>query len=393
MQRHRTMKNTICLFLALIFFLFSSLPVYAAELTQRDWMITLVDTFGWSYGLPDEPQDPDYINILTGNRSFRFEAEDIYAKGEDNVSLMSFRNFGAFSGRSWLHGTRKPTKVHLKFTLPLSGEYQLQAHLRQAGHQFSVNGEIKTVDAKPKFTKVAVGNFQLQAGEQEIVLTLPQNGSIDYISLAAPNLAAITPSDGWQPDAPLTWEVVQTTLTQILQLAELFPKAPTALVIEAENLSQTEAKVVTIPHLGQPSGGEWLRSGPMSTEIKFPIKLIESGFYDLSLRVMGNPISITVSDHQEIILDAKAYLDDYTFTSLYFFAGDSNITVKLPPGGGVDRLSLTARQIDAPLVSTLLGLEPLPGPAHLSDPVQRNKPENRDLDNLTSLLAAFGVKR
>jgi hypothetical protein len=102
---------------------------------------------------------------------------------------------------------------------------------------------------------------------------------------------------------------------------------------------------------------------------------------------MGNPIGIIISNHQEIALEAKAYLDDYTFKALYFFAGDSNITVKLPPGGGVDKLSLTARQIDTTLVSSLLGLEPRPGIE------QRLKPEGRDLDTLTSLLAAFGVKR
>jgi hypothetical protein len=387
MQRHRTVKPIIRLCLALAFFLSSTLPGYAVELTQRDWMITLVDALGWSYGLPDEPQDPDYINILTGNRAFRFEAEDVYAKGEDNVSLMSFRNFGPFSGRGWLHGSRVPTAVHLKFNLPISGEYQLQAHLRQAGHQFVVDGKVKLADAKQEFTKVTVGNFQLRAGEQEFILTLPQNGSIDYISLTAPNLAAITPSGGWQPDEPLTWETIQTTLLQLLQLAELFPKAPTSLVIEAEDLPRTEAKVVDIPHLGQPSGGKWLRIGPLPTDIRFPIKLIQSGFYDLSLRIMGDQIRIIVGNHQEIVLEAKAYLDDYTFKALYFFAGNSNITVTLPPGGGVDKLSLTARQIDTTLVNSLLGLEPR------TDIEQRDKPEGRDLDTLTSLLAAFGVKR
>ena len=39
-------------------------------------MISLVDATGWSFGLPDEPQDPDYINILNGNRELRIEAED-----------------------------------------------------------------------------------------------------------------------------------------------------------------------------------------------------------------------------------------------------------------------------------------------------------------------------
>lgn len=386
MQQRHIMKRIIRFCLALTFLFSSALPGYAAELTQRDWMITLIDAFGWSYGLPDEPQDPDYINILTGNRTFRIEAEDVYAQDEDNVSLMSFRNFGSYSGRGWLHGTRKPTVVHLRFNLPIDGEYQIQAHLRQAGHQFSVNGAMKTVDAKPKFTTVTVGSFQLQAGAQEVIVTLPSNGSIDYISLTAPNLAAITPDGGWQPDEPLTWETIQTTMLQLLSLAEVFPKDPALLIIEAEDLAQTEAQVVSIPHLGQPSGGKWLRSGPQPVEVKFPIKLTTGGYYDLSLRVMGKPISITINDHQEIILEAKPYLDDYTFKGLSFIPGDNNIAVTFPPGGGVDKLTLTARQVDITSVSTLLGLEPPPGQ-------QKGKPEARDLDTLASLLAAFGIKR
>ena len=381
MQRHLNMNIAKRLCLTLVFFFLTTLPGNAAELTQRDWMVTLVDTIGWSYGLPDEPQDPDYINILTGNREFRFEAEDIYAQDEDNVSVMSFQNFGAFSGRGWVNGTRDPTAVHLRFTLPLSGEYQLQAHIRQAGHQFSINDTVKTLDANPAFTLVSVGNFQLQAGDQEIVVTLPAGGSIDYITMKAPNLLTITPDGGWQPDEPLTWKVIQTTLLQLLDLAELFPSNPTPLVFEAEELTQTEIAVVSIPHLGHPSGGKWLRAGPLTAEVRFPIRLTESGFYDLSLRCMGNPIDIFVGGHQEIRLEAKAYLDDYTFKALFLFAGDSNITLELPPGGGVDQLILTGRQTDTALVDTLLGLE------------RRDEPGARDLDTLTSLLAAFGVKR
>jgi hypothetical protein len=63
------------------------------------------------------------------------------------------------------------------------------------------------------------------------------------------------------------------------------------------------------------------------------------------------------------------------------FAGVSNITLMIPPGGGVDKLTLTGRQIDTALVETLLGLE------------QQTHPDERDLDTLTALLAAFGVKR
>ena len=381
MQRHRNMKIIIQLCLTLTLLLSSVLPGYAAGLTQRDWMVLLVDTFGWTYGLPDEPQDPDYINILTGNREFRFEAEDVYAQGEANVSLMSFRNFGPYSGHGWLHGTRNPTAVHLKFTLPLDGEYLIQAHLRQAGHQFSINGTEKSVDAESKFTMVTVGSYHLQAGTQEITVTLPPNGSIDYISLKAPNLAAVTPDEGWQPDEPLSWATIQITLLQLLHLAELFPSNPLPVTIEAESLDQEKAKVVTIPHLGHPSGGKWLRAGPLPTEVSFPFKLSESGFYDLTLRVMGNPVDISIGDHQEINLEAKPYLDDYTFKPLFLFAGTSDITLRLPPGGGVDSLTLTERQLGPALVNTLLGHE------------DNGEPGTRDLNKLTSLLAAFGVER
>jgi hypothetical protein len=368
-------------FFFILFLTFTALPGYAQELTQRDWMIALVDASGWSYGLPDEPQDPDYINILTGNRELRFEAEDIFSKDEDNVSIMSFKNFGSFSGQSWLHGTREPTRVHLRFNLPVSGKYLLKAHLRQKGHLFNIAGEQVTADAKNEFTEVTLGHFELQSGAQEILVTLPANGSIDYISLKAPNLAAITPDKGWQPDEPLSWQVLQTTLLQAWQLAELFPADPNPLVIEAENLKQFEVKAVKIPHLGQPSNGRWLRAGPLPAEVRFPINLKKSGFYDLSLRATGSPIQISIGDHQKLTLEAKPYLDNVTFKSLFFFAGESHITLQLPPGGGVDLLRLTGRQIDATRANTLLDFE------------QKAKPEARDLDSLATLLAAFGIER
>ena len=80
-------------------------------------------------------------------------------------------------------------------------------------------------------------------------------------------------------------------------------------------------------------------------------------------------------------LEAKPYLADYSFTPLFFFAGDNNITLTLPPGGGVDQLTLTGRQVTPAKTATLLGID------------QNGLPNARHLDSLTSLLAAFGVER
>lgn len=381
MQRHRFMKTAWHIYFTLFLLFVPAMPGHSAELLQRDWMFTLVDALGWSYGLPDEPQDPDYMNILSGNRNFRFEAEDVHAQSEDNVSLMDIRNFGPFSGRGWLLGTQKPTAVNMKVILPLSGEYQVYAHLRKAGHQFKVAGQTVTVDAGQEFTEVKIGTFQLSSGIQEIVATLPPYGAIDYITFSAPNLSAITPDGGWQPDEPLKWEIIRTTLVQLLDLAPLFPSDPEPLVIEAEELAPNDAKIVTTPHLGRPSAGKWLRTAADPVEIRFPLVIKTSGFYDLSLRAMGNPVKLIIGDHHEIELEAKAYLDDYIFSSLYFFAGNNNISISLPPGGGIDRLSLTGRHLESTAVMSLLGLE------------QSEQPELHDLDILTSLLAAFGVNR
>lgn len=381
MKLTQIMNHVTGLGVTLALLISSALPVYAAELTQRHWMVTLVDTLGWSYGLPDEPQDPDYINILTGNRQFRFEAEDIYSRTEDNVSEVAFRNFGTFSGSGWLNGTRNATNVHLRFNLPLPGDYLVQANLRRAGHQFDFGGTTLTADAENPFTLVTLGRVHMQAGPQEILLTLPPSGAIDYITLTAPNLAVISPGQGWQPDEPLTWQAIQTTMLQLLHLAELFPSSPAPQHYEAEALRQTEVRTVTIPHLGYPSGGKWLRAGAVPATVRFPISLTESGFFDLSLRVMGDPINISIGDHQELELAAKTFLDDYSLQPLFLFAGNSNITLELPPGGGVDRLSLVARLIDNNLTATLLDLD------------HAGAPTPGALDDLTALLAAFGAIR
>lgn len=381
MRRHPTM-TFIFRFCLLCVFLFSA-PQHgqASELTQRDWMIAVVDTLGWSYGLPDEPRDADYINILSGNRTLLFEAEDIFDPERDPVSLMSLNNFGDFSGSAWLHGRREPTTVHLRFTLPLDGEYQLQANLRQPGHRFKINGIEGTAEAQAEFALVDVGRFQLQAGDQEIVAILPPNGSIDHIVLKAPNLVSIKPDGGWQPEASLTWEDLHITLLQLFNLAELLPGDPTPQTLEAEVLATGEASVVDIQHLGRPSGGKWLRAGSRPVEIRFPFKINSSGFYDVILRVMGDPVEVSIDGHQEVSLKGKDYLDDYAFKPLFFFAGENSLSVRLPPEGGLDSLRLKSRRIDPAITEALLGLE------------QSDQPQTRDFNTFISLLAALGVDR
>ncbi|MDH3998392.1 MAG: hypothetical protein OET90_06095, partial [Desulfuromonadales bacterium] len=340
-QTHKFLSGIAFLLIVLV----TAPPVNAASPTERDWMIALVDTLGWSFGLPDEPQDPDYINILTGNRKMRLEAEDIYAKGEDNVSLMTFQNFGLYSGIGWLQAPGDPTKLHLRFNLPITGKYTLQAKLMRTGHEFHHAETTLSADGADKFVETIVGEFELEAGAQEIVMTLPSNGAIDYIELSAPNLPAIIPTHGWRPNAPLRWEVLNTTTIQLLGLAEVFPQTLEVLCIECENTPSDQAKVVSIEHFGRPSQGRWLRTGSLPAKLEFRYKLSEPGFYDLTIRAKGAPIPLEISDHEEITLEGLSYLTSMSLKPAFYFAGAHRLALELPPNSGIDSVTLTPRQV------------------------------------------------
>jgi hypothetical protein len=366
--------------LALFCLVCLALPAPALAVTQHDWMVTLVESLGWSYGLPDEPQDPDYSNILLGNRTLQLEAEDAFRKGEDNVSEMSFRNFGAFSGRGWLNCGREASDVHLTFTLPLAGNYRVTARIRNGQSRFSIGDREATATAGARFSEVTLGRFSLAAGEQTITVTLPPGGSIDTLTLKAPNLAPISPWHGWQPAEELSSAALQTTLVQLFGLTDALPSASEPQRIEAEELPQRAVRVVDTPHLGRPSGGKWLRS-ISGAGFRLPLQVTADGFYDLQLRLLGRPVGLIIAGQQQFSLAGKPYLDELTVAGLSLAAGNHELKFTLPPGGGFDRLDLVARQSTPASLATLL------------DRAAGSAPTPAEIDRYAALLATFGSIR
>ena len=205
----------------------------AATLTQRQWMHDLVDAMGWSYGLPDQPEDADYRAILDGNRTFRFEAETIFDK-KDIVSVSKLRNFGPFGGSAWLEGISTPTPVQLQFLLPLAGTYRLRVNLRGAEHRFRIGKEQITVEGKNHWSLVDLGTHPFAAGPQQIEDLLPPDGGLDAIELEAPPWPAIRPRDGWRPEAALTTTDLAVTSLRLLGIEDALPATDRTLTIEAE---------------------------------------------------------------------------------------------------------------------------------------------------------------
>ncbi|MDT8441067.1 MAG: hypothetical protein RQ723_05370 [Desulfuromonadales bacterium] len=356
-----------------------------SELTQRDWMLELVDTLGLSFGLPDTPTDADYLLVLSGLRQFRFEAEDVYTPEEDEVSRMSFRNFGDFSGSAWLNGLSRPTRVQLRFTLPLGGRYRLTAGLRNGEHLFRVGGQELVVTGSATFTGLDVGEIDLEAGPQEVVVMLPPGGAIDYIELAATGLKPISPLHGWQPGTPLQWDDIRITLLQVFSLGDLLEETGTLITVEAEQLASFPVETFTITdigYFGRPSGDLWLRTGALSARLDVSVELRDGGYYQPVVRLLGNPVAIDINRQTSLEIAGHPYLEDHPLPAQFFVPGTNLISLEFPPGGGLDRLSLTRLDSSASAGNRLLGLAPQSAP-----------PNRSDLAHLTRLVAAFGSDR
>lgn len=358
--------------------LLTLLPRPAQALTESDWMITLVDSLGRSFGLPDEPTSADYLNILQGKRNLRFEAEDVRS-GNERVSTLAFKNFGPFSGSGWLLGTSQPSRVQLHFVLPLGGRYRLSMTVGRPGHSVQVGNQHFMADGDERsFTEVALGELDLLAGPQEFIIILPPGGAIDCFDLAAANLPAIVPQGGWRPEAPLTWETLLLTTLQALALGKELPHAERSLAIEAETLGETGgAQVVEDAHLGQPSAGRWLRAIGQPAVVTVPLNLPQGGFYDLELTALGENLEIMVADHLPLNVAGHPYLAAVALPPVFLPKGKSSLQITLPPGGGFDRIVLTARRTDVPAMAAVLGMA-----------VTGSAPAPADLDRLTALLAA-----
>lgn len=360
------------------------LPSVAAEdppLLQRDWMVGLVEGLGWSFGLPDEPDDDDYLRILSGGRTFRYEAEAL-CHPDDLVSVKSYRAYGYCSGEGWLSGISRPTTANLQILVPLSGTFELTMRLRRAGHRVQVGEQFFPVDAGEMFENVTLGELSLSAGLHDVTLLLPPDGAVDYLELTAPQITAISPPGGWHPDAPLRFVDLAVTVSQLLGLEEWLLPSGEELVYQAEATKLVGGAVITdIRHLGEPDGGAWVRSGNLSGRLNWPLE-VKPGVYRLLVRGMGEqPLRLEIPGKLQRSVPFKPYLVDVDL-GFFHFDETQRLSVDLPPRSGVDSLRLVEYRAQPDDFLRLTGLADEDGPVG-----------GPQLDALLTLLATLAEPR
>jgi hypothetical protein len=355
----------------------------AQALTQRDWMMSLVDALGWSFGLPDEPQDRHYQEILSGERVLRVEAEKAH-QPEDLVAVKTFENFGPFSGEGWLAGIATETRAHLQFLLPRDGNYHITASLRLSGHRIRVGGREVEVSAGNRFETVPLGTFPLEAGPQKIVVVLPPNAAIDYLELKAPPLPKIEPLDGWRPQAPLSRSVLAVTAVRLLDAENCLPPMPQKISVEAEDSSSPGgAQIETSRYLGVPSEGAWLRAGTTPARVRLHIRVERDGVYRIAVTGAGvGPATLDFDGGRSWSLLFDSFLAEKEVGTVYLERGGHYADIELSPGSGIDKLLLHALHSDSSDYARLVGMSAIDG-----------EPAAGEIDPLLSLLAAVGASR
>lgn len=354
---------------------------------QGEYAAKLVSVFHWEKGLPKEPAEKDYLAILGGKRTFKFEAEDYYNVKTDNVSVKKYPLFGPFSGRGWVSGVSVPTTVHLKFFLPLAGEYTLSVAAKGDGQKWSVGDKVFKVSTGKTMREVVAGAVFLQAGPQEITIELPPEEGIDYIILAAPSFSPIEPRHGWRFNSSLhLGELAEVAASLLGWEAELPPdkteKPKTIAVYEAAELPPTVA-ATDLKIYGEFSAKKWIRAGYGGSSVEVPLTLDKDGVYDLKIRYKGDKLVASL-DGEKIEKTGKPYLDWVELGRFRLDQGPHKLHLDISPDGGVDVVVVEKRKSSPADYMELVGLHGDPGAA-----VSRAEAEKI----LTSLVERFKERK
>lgn len=358
------------------------------EFTQKDFAQLILSHFSWSAGLPAEPTDRDYLLILGGKRTFRFEAENAYNEKTDLVTMREFNIFGPFTGKGWIFGVSDTTSATFTVLLPIEGEYTLKSVIKGNGFVWKIDNKDYRVDSNSgNFREVEVNKITLKAGIQTINVSIPPDGAIDSFSFTAADLAPIQPLIGWRFKEQLT----AGRMAEIfLAMASLYSKLPDSQdnsvksvpVFEVAQIPATAART-SVAYLGRFTSREWIRADYRGAGIQIPVKIVDTGFYTVTGNVMGEKIKGSINQNP-FEVKGKPYLDRIDLGLYRLESGDNMITIELPPMGGVDSLEFRKKSASP---DDLLKLAGIKGPA------ERPIPADEAGAFLKSIQAAYSARK
>ncbi len=337
----------------------------APVFTQKDFARLILQQFSWNGGLPKEPADRDYLIILGGKRTFRYEAENAFNELTDRVTVRDFPLYGAFTGKGWIMGVSDTTTSTFTILLPVAGEYELKAVIKGNGFVWSIDDKEYKADSKSKnFQETDVARLKLTAGVTTIKLFIPPEGAIDSFSLTAPDHTPIQPFMGWRFREGLTAvRMAETAVAMTNRFAQL-PDAgqaasPKPLAVADKVVLPPNAVLTAAPYLGSFSSPQWIRADFRGVTFQMPLTVAETGYYGLIVNLLGESVTGTVNDIP-FKLSANPYLSKVALGVYRLESGDNALSITLPPNGGIDTVEFSKKSTSPDAFLQLVGVS---GPA------------------------------
>jgi len=318
----------------------------AGQLTEFDLARKLVDELGFGEGLRTNPVENDYLQILGGNRTFKFEAENSFDSQSDPVTVRDFPLYGAFSGTGWVHATTNRVAVHFKVFIPVTGNYTMKVSARGDNQLWSIAGKAFKHNSGDKFSESTVGQVFIPAGELEFNAVIDPAGAIDAFTFTAPAYAPIEPLAGWRPAQPLNADALNETIAALLGLETLLPvdSSYKTKVIEAASVPGLSARVgLTDKQIyGKPVATNWVRAFQAEATVSIPLEIEATSVYRLRVRALGTTLSAGFGQ-QKVTVTMKPVLDWIDLGTFRLTKGKHNLEIDLPPLGGVDIIEVTKK--------------------------------------------------
>lgn len=332
--------------------------------TQRDFATLILKQFSWNAGLPNEPADRDYLMILGGKRSYRYEAENAYNAETDLVTLRNFPVFGAFTGTGWIYGISSATESTLSILVPLAGEYELKAVIKGNGFTWTIDDQEYRADSKSGgFRETDIAKVKLNAGVVTIKLGFPPDGAIDSFSLTAPNNPPIQPLMGWRFKEALTAarmaEIAVALTNRYAQLPDAASSLKRVAVAEVTDLPLSAA-LTDADYLGSFSSTKWVRADYRGATLKVPLTVAETGYYRLTANVMGDIFTGNVNE-MPFKLSGKPHLSKIDLGVYRLESGSNYLSITLPITGGIDTIELNKKSSKPEDIMRLAGVPGSPG--------------------------------
>jgi hypothetical protein len=370
----------------------STSTLWAAEtkelFTQKAFVQLLFQHLSWDQGLSKESSDREYLQILGGKRTFKYEAENAFNEKTDRVTVRSFSLYGPYTGKGWILGVSDTTNAVFTTLLPIKGEYALKVVIKGNGFIWDINGNKYAADSKSDvFREIEIGKIYLEAGIVKIQVSIPPEGAIDSFTFTAPDNMPVQPFAGWRFKESLTAVQLAEILLSITgehdKLREPQQKVTKKLAVFEAAIIPTSAAKTVIEEFGRFYSREWVRSDYRGASIQIPLKNSQAGFYRITANVMGGLVTGSVNEAQFEVL-TKPYLANVQLGTFRLESGDNLITINLPPMAGIDLLELNMKSMNP---DDLLSLSRVKGPSERI--IQRDEAETV----LKTILVSKPVRR